>query len=349
MIFRKQEKTRRSGRELRRITCRPPRAGGWRKPQPRHRTSSGQTSPAAPHRAAAAPAGRRSAEPTARETWRRWPAAAGRLPPADPPRAPNGPRRSKRTQRPPQRPGPPRPAAASRDGRHPLLPAAASRPLRVPPAALEGEEGEGPVSKRGKAPGGLPGSRSPSPPGEAPAIPATSPRLPRRQGGRQATATPPRRARTQSFPQLGRVPRRCRGSGFSPPPPPSPAPSPCPGRQREKVSLTAAEARENQPQQPQPRPGRHRRAEPPQPLLPPSLPPPPPPPPGVGTAAGRCKKFPAGWRSRRREDTNGSLRSGFGPCHAPGSAPSRRRYDTRPPAHSRSPTQPPPRTGCVCH
>lgn len=106
---------------------------------------------------------------------------------------------------------------------------------------------------------------------------------------------------------------------------PPPAPSPCPGRQQEKVLLTAAETRENQPQQPQPRPERHRRAEPP-------LPPPPllPPPPGGSTAAGRWKKFSAGGRRRRRGETSSSLRSGFGLCHAPGSAPSRRRYDTRP-------------------
>lgn len=187
---------------------------------------------------------------------------------------------------------------------------------------------------------------APSPP-SSPAAPGESYRQPghipptfpvRRAGGRQPPPTSPG-AHTNFPPTRPSPPAQLR-LGF---PSSSTLPSPCPGLQREKVSLTAAEARENQPQQPQPRPGRHSQTET-SPLLPP-----PPPPPGAGTAAGRWKKFPGNRRSRRRRGTGSSPRSGFGPCHPPGSAPKRCRYNARPLRLLLRHQPPPPRTGCVCH
>lgn len=196
----------------------PPAAG---KPRPRHRPNFPHRCPGHPGRAA------RSRPPKKL----RGGATAGRLnrPPLPPrplapttgasaaPSQPNGRRNGPATARPPGTPGTRRPAGGASGG---VLGQKAGESARGSPPArcslrLRPRPPPPPLPSRSRDPGHVP-----------PALPIG------RAAGRRP---PPRPARTQSFPQLGRVPRRCRGSGFSPPPPPPPpAPSPCPGRQREK-------------------------------------------------------------------------------------------------------------------
>lgn len=76
-------------------------------------------------------------------------------------------------------------------------------------------------------------------------------RFPRAGGGSPRHPSPPPGA-TQSFPQLGRVPRRCRGSSFSPPLPP---PAPSPVRQGEKFHLLQQKREKTSPSSPSPGPG----------------------------------------------------------------------------------------------
>lgn len=73
----------------------------------------------------------------------------------------------------------------------------------------------------------------------------------RRAAGSPRHPSPPPGA-TQSFPQLGRVPRHCRGSGFSPPLPP---PAPSPVRQGEKFHLLQQKREKTSPSSPSPGPG----------------------------------------------------------------------------------------------
>lgn len=73
----------------------------------------------------------------------------------------------------------------------------------------------------------------------------------RRAAGSPRHPSPPPGA-TQSFPQLGRVPRHCRGSSFSPPLPP---PAPSSVRQGEKFHLLQQKREKTSPSSPSPGPG----------------------------------------------------------------------------------------------